>query len=75
MVTEIREVEGQEERMPLKQALYTLEEIAELMGVSYAAAWGYQSSGTLPWKPLRVGRKLFYRRAEVDRDLGIESEG
>lgn len=74
MVSRIREVEGQEEgRAPLRPALYTLEEVGELMGMSYPAIWGHYSAGSLPWEPLKVGRKVLFRKRDVDADLGIES--
>lgn len=70
-MTEIREAES-EEQAPVSPAVYGLEDLARLLGETYAATWGSFSAGKLPWTPLRIGRKVYFRRSEVNRDLGIE---
>lgn len=62
------------ERYLVQPAAYTLEEVGKLMNLTYASVWGHFSAGSLPWEPLRIGRKVFFRRSEVNRDLGIEEE-
>jgi predicted DNA-binding transcriptional regulator AlpA len=53
-------------------AVYSLEDLAHLLGESYPATWGSFNAGKLPWVPIRIGRKVYFRRSEVNRDLGIE---
>ena len=59
----------------MSPATIDAEELAALLGVS---TWGiYQAvrRGDCPIPPIRVGRRVVFSRAAVDRLLGIETEG
>ena len=55
-------------------ATYQVPELAEMLGIS---EWGvYQSvrQGTCPVPPIRVGRRVVFARAAVDKLLGLNDE-
>lgn len=66
------ETREDEQEEPLRRAVYSLEDLSQLLGEAYPATWDSFSAGKLPWEPLRIGRKIYFRRVAVDRDLGIE---
>lgn len=78
MVAEDRAVQAidaeDRQREPLQPAMYSLRQLAELLGESYPATWGSFSAGKLPWEPIRIGRKIYFRRREVDQTLGIDGQ-
>lgn len=56
------------------KATYTAKELAELLDVS---EWGiYQAVrlGNCPFQPIRIGRRLVWPRAIVDRALGLSGD-
>lgn len=59
---------------PVPSATYTAAEVAALLGVS---EWGiYQAvrNGTIPFQPIKIGRRLVWPRAIVDRALGLSGD-
>jgi excisionase family DNA binding protein len=50
-------------------ATYTAEELAERLGVSSWAVYNAVRAGTSPVPPIRVGRRIVFARATVDRLL------
>jgi predicted DNA-binding transcriptional regulator AlpA len=55
-------------------ATYTAEEFAQLLGVSSWAIYSSAKDGTCPIAPIRVGRRLVWSRAAVDRLLGVNEQ-
>lgn len=55
----------------VEPAAYTLATVAKMVGVSYGTAWEACRAGTFPLKSFKVGRQHRFRKAEVDRFLGI----
>ena len=53
-------------------AVYTADEVAGLLGVSPWAVYESVRRGDCPVAPIRVGRRLVWPRAAVDRLLGLE---
>jgi predicted DNA-binding transcriptional regulator AlpA len=52
-------------------ATYTAEELAGRLGVSSWAVYESVRRGDCPVEPIRVGRRLVWPRAVVDRLLGL----
>jgi len=52
-------------------ATYSAEEFAEMLGVSSWSVYASVKNGTCPVVPIRVGRRLVWPRAAVDRLLGL----
>ena len=55
-------------------ATYTAEELAELAGVSTWALYKAVKEGTCPFPFLKIGRRVMFPKAPVDRLLGLESQ-
>ena len=53
-------------------ATYQASELAELLGVSEWAVYQSVRDGKCPFEPIRVGRRLVWPKATIDRALGIE---
>lgn len=53
-------------------ATYRASELAERLGVSEWAIYESVRNGTCPFEPIRIGRRLVWPRAVVDRALGLE---
>jgi excisionase family DNA binding protein len=54
---------------------YGLREVCKLLGVSYTSGQMLAQSGEMPIKPFRIGRRYYFRKADVDRFLGIDGAG
>lgn len=52
-------------------ATYSAEEVADLLGVSAWSIYASVKNGTCPVMPIKVGRRLVWPRATVDRLLGL----
>jgi len=52
-------------------ATYTAEEVADLLGVSAWSIYASVKNGICPVPPIRVGRRLVWPKASVDRLLGF----
>jgi excisionase family DNA binding protein len=55
-------------------ATYTATQVAERLGCSAWLVYEMVREGTCPVEPIRLGRKLVWARASVDRLLGLERE-
>jgi excisionase family DNA binding protein len=55
----------------VQREVYTLAEMATLLGVSYTTAWNAVQTGKMPIAPFRVGRTYVFPKGAVDRLLGI----
>ena len=53
-------------------ATVTVEELAELLGVSSWAVYQACRSDSCPVPPIKVGRRIVFPKAAVDRLLGLE---
>jgi predicted site-specific integrase-resolvase len=58
-----------------ERAVYSLNELANLLGRSYTATHEAALAGTLPVKGFKVGRAWRFPKAEVDRLLGRGETG
>ena len=56
----------------MSAATYRAKELAERLGVSEWAIYESVRNGTCPFEPIRVGRRLVWPKAVVDRALGLE---
>jgi excisionase family DNA binding protein len=53
-------------------AVYSLVEVAGLLGISYTKANEMAKAGTLPVTPFKVGRTWRFAKADIDRLLGLD---
>jgi predicted DNA-binding transcriptional regulator AlpA len=53
-------------------ATYSADELADLLGCSSWAIYESVRRGDCPFPPIRVGRRLVWPRAVVDRALGLD---
>lgn len=67
-------VERQEE-VGRSRAVYTADELAVKLGISLWLIYSRVRAGDFPIPPLKVGRRLLWPRAVVDRMLGLDDEG
>jgi predicted DNA-binding transcriptional regulator AlpA len=58
----------------MARATCTAEELAERLGVSTWAIYQSVKDNSCPIEPIRVGRRLVWPKAPVDRLLGLQSE-
>ncbi|HVA74312.1 MAG TPA: helix-turn-helix domain-containing protein [Acidimicrobiales bacterium] len=58
----------------MPSATYTAEQLSELLGVSAWSIYEAVRNGTCPFEPIRIGRRLVWPRALVDRALGMDSQ-
>jgi predicted DNA-binding transcriptional regulator AlpA len=56
----------------MSAATYTADEFAELLGCSTWAIYEGVRRGDCPLPPIRIGRRLVWPRATVDRLLGLD---
>lgn len=56
-------------------ATYTTHEAASLLGVSEWSLYESVRRGAPPLPPIRVGRRIVWPKAAVDRLLGVEGGG
>ena len=54
-------------------AVYRAEQLADLLGVSEWALYQSVRRGDCPVPPIKVGRRLVWSRAAVDRLLGLSA--
>ena len=55
-------------------ATYSAEQVAGLLGVSKGTLYHAVRTGDAPLPPIRVGKRLVWSRAAVDRLLGLETD-
>ena len=55
-------------------ATYTAAEVAELLGVSTWSIYAAVKEGNCPVAPIKVGRRLVWPKAAVDRLLGLDDQ-
>jgi excisionase family DNA binding protein len=60
-------------RQRLAPAIYTLSELAGLLGRSYTATHEAAQRGELPVRGFKVGRAWRFPKADVDRLLGLDA--
>lgn len=58
----------------MSAATYRASELAERLGVSEWAIYEAVRKGESPVPPIRVGRRIVFSRALVDRLLGLDGE-
>lgn len=58
----------------MNPATYTADEVADLLGVSTWSLYESVRRGDPPFPPIRVGRRLVWPRALVDRALGLADD-
>jgi excisionase family DNA binding protein len=56
-------------------ATYTADELADLLGCSSWALYQSVRRGDCPFPPIRVGRRIVFPKAVVDRLLGLDGTG
>ncbi len=54
--------------------VYTLAEFCGLLGISYTTGHLQAQAGTLPVKPVKIGRQYLFPKAAVHRLLAIDSD-
>jgi excisionase family DNA binding protein len=59
-------------RSSVQREVYTLAEMATLLGVSYTTAWNAVQTGNMPIAPFKAGRSYCFPKAAVNRLLGID---
>jgi predicted site-specific integrase-resolvase len=62
-------------RPRIEPAVYSLNDLAALLGRSYTATHEAAQAGTLPVKGFKVGRVWRFPKADVDRLLGRGDTG
>ena len=55
-------------------ATYQVADLAGLLGISEWAIYESARSGTCPFPPIRVGRRIVFAKAAVDALLGLNEE-
>jgi excisionase family DNA binding protein len=63
------------EGSPLARRTYTIDEVAELLGLSRNRAFAAAREGRLPVRVIRVGRRMFVSRQALDRFLETGEAG
>ena len=58
----------------MSPATYRASELAQLLGVSEWAIYESVRKGDCAFEPIRVGRRLVWPRAIVDRALGLAAD-
>ncbi len=58
-------------RAVLAPEVYSLAELCGLLKVSYTTGHMLAQAGTLPVKPIRIGRQYLFPKSEVNKLLGI----
>ena len=58
----------------MSPATYRASELAQLLGVSEWAIYQSVRNGDCAFQPIRVGRRLVWPRAVVDRALGLAAD-
>jgi excisionase family DNA binding protein len=53
-------------------AVYTVAELADLLGVSDWSLYNCVKNGTSPVPPIKVGHRIVFAKAAVDRLLQLE---
>jgi excisionase family DNA binding protein len=61
---------GHDETPRMPRRTYTIEEVAEQLGLSRNSAYVAARANTLPVPTIRVGKRMFVSRAALDRFLG-----
>jgi excisionase family DNA binding protein len=56
---------AEENVVPRQPLLLTVDEVAQLLGLSRRTVWRLRSTGRIP-APVRIGRSVRWRRADVD---------
>ena len=56
------------------KATYTAQELAQLLGVSEWSVYEAVRSGTIPFQPIRIGRRIIWPRAAIDKALGLSGD-
>jgi excisionase family DNA binding protein len=64
---------GHHETPRLTRRTYTIEEVADLLGLSRNRCYVAARNGTLPVPVIRIGRRMFVSRAAFDRFLEGEA--
>lgn len=49
--------------------VYTMQEVADMLGVAYSSIWDQVQAQTFPVKPLRIGRVYRFPKERIDRLL------
>jgi predicted DNA-binding transcriptional regulator AlpA len=58
-------------RSALPGATYSIADLAALTRTAYTTIWDGIHRGDLPVKPIKIGRRYMFPKAEVDRLLGL----
>jgi excisionase family DNA binding protein len=56
----------------MQRKTYSIEEVAEQLGLSRNSAYVAARANALPVPTIRVGRRMFVSKAALDKFLGIE---
>ena len=56
------------------KATYTAKEVAQLLGVSEWSLYQAVRNGTIPFQPIKIGRRLVWPKAVIDRSLGLSGD-